>query len=147
MGLESEARALFEGHLNCAQSVLAPFANRLGLDRAIALKIATPFGGGIGHTGQMCGAVSGALMAIGLAHGTAVFDRAQKYVCYDLVSQFMARFTVQHGGLTCPGLLGVDISNPIELEQARKLDLFHTRCPNFVGDAVLIVAELLGLEP
>ena len=147
MALETEARALLEEHFNCTQSVLAPFVDRFGLDRAIALKIATPFGGGIGHTGHMCGAVSGALMVIGLVQGTAVFDRAQKYVCFDFVAQFMARFKARHGVLTCPGLLGVDISNPTELEQARHLGLFHTRCPNFVVDAVLIVADLLGLEP
>lgn len=145
MGLDAEARALFEGDYNCAQSVLAPFADRFGMDRKTALRIATPFGGGMGHNGQICGAVSGALMAIGLARGTEVYDKAQKDACYALAQAFLKRFTAKHGDLTCPGLLGLDIGDPAELEQVRALNLFHTRCPDFVGDAVIIVAELLEL--
>ena len=146
MNLADEARAFFEGPYNCAQAVLGPFADRFGLPREIAFKIATPFGGGIGHTGSICGAVSGALIAIGLAQGTATGDKTQKYACYALAAAFQARFRAQHGDLTCPVLLELDISDPAQLDAAREQDLFHTRCPDFVGDAVLITAELLGVE-
>ena len=146
MELEVEARALFEQSFNCAQAVLAPFAERFGLPRETALKLGTPFGGGIGHTGQVCGAVSGAMMAIGLAQGTAIDDKPQKEACYALVQAFQTRFLARHSAVTCPGLLGLDISDPAELERARALGLFHTRCPAFVGDAVVITAELLGLD-
>lgn len=145
MSLEAEARAVFMGPYNCAQAVLVPFADRFGLDRDMAFKIATPFGGGMGHTGQICGAVSGALMAIGLAQGTATGDKTQKYACYALAAAFQARFRALHGDLTCPGLLGLDISDPAQLEVVREQDLFHSRCPDFVGDAVRIVADVLGL--
>lgn len=147
MGMEAEAREMFKAHYNCAQSVLGAFADRYGLDRATAFRIATPFGGGIGRSGLLCGAVSGAIMVIGLARGTTVYDKPKKDACYALAREFQERFTALHGSLTCPGLLGLDISDPVELEQARTLDLFHTRCPDFVGDAVLITAKLLGLEP
>jgi len=146
MELEVEARALFEQSFNCAQAVLAPFAERFGLPRETALKLGTPFGGGIGHTGQVCGAVSGAMMAIGLAQGTAIDDKPQKEACYALVQAFQARFLALHSAVTCPGLLGLDISDPAELERARAMGLFHSRCPAFVGDAVVITAELLGLD-
>jgi C_GCAxxG_C_C family probable redox protein len=147
MGMESDAREMFAAHYNCAQAVLSTFAEHFGLDRAIALRIATPFGGGIGHTGLLCGAVSGALMAIGLAKGVTIYDKPKKDACYALARTFQERFVAQHGTLTCPGLLGFNIGNPNELDQARALDLFNTRCPNFVGDAVTITAELLGMEP
>ena len=146
MELEVEARALFEQSFNCAQAVLAPFAERFGLPRETALKLGTPFGGGIGHTGQVCGAVSGAMMAIGLAQGTAIDNKPQKEACYALVQAFQTRFLARHSAVTCPGLLGLDISDPAELERARALGLFHTRCPAFVGDAVVITAELLGFD-
>ena len=145
MNLADEARAFFEGPHNCAQAVLGPFAERFGLPLETAFKIATPFGGGMGHTGSICGAVSGALMAIGLAQGTATGDKTQKYACYALAATFQARFRTQHGDLTCPALLGLDISDPSQLAAAREQDLFHTRCPAFVGDAVQITAELLGI--
>ena len=65
MRFEDEARSNFENKYNCAQSVLAPFAERLDLDKSLAFKMATPFGGGMGHNSQVCGAVCGALLAIG----------------------------------------------------------------------------------
>jgi C_GCAxxG_C_C family probable redox protein len=146
MELEAEARALFEQSYNCAQAVLAPFAEQFGLPREMAFKMATPFGGGIGHTGQVCGAISGAMMAIGLAQGTAIGDKAQKETCYALARAFHARFLARHNAITCPGLLGLDLGDPAEYAQAREMGVFHSRCPAFVGDAVLIVADLLGMK-
>jgi C_GCAxxG_C_C family probable redox protein len=146
MELEVEARALFEQSFNCAQAVLAPFAERFGLAQETAFKMATPFGGGIGHTGQVCGAVSGAIMAIGLAQGTASDDKPQKEACYGLARAFQARFLALHNAVTCPGLLGFDLGDPDEYAQAREMGVFHTRCPAFVGDAARITAELLGVD-
>jgi C_GCAxxG_C_C family probable redox protein len=147
MSFELEAKAAFAEHFNCAQSTFAPFAKRLGLDPDMAMKIATPFGGGMGHAGQVCGAVSGALMAIGLARGITAYDRDKKYACYALAEAFIERFQEAHGAVTCPGLLGLDIGAPEDLARAREQDLFHTRCPHFVGGAARIAAELLELEP
>ncbi|MFW5713074.1 MAG: C-GCAxxG-C-C family protein [Brevefilum sp.] len=141
--LALEAREFFGQHYNCAQSSFAPFARHLGMDLDLAFKIATPFGGGMGHAGQICGAVSGALMAIGLARGITEYDQEQKYACYDLAKTFQERFKTLHGELTCPGLLGWDIANPHELSQVREEDLFHTLCPKLVGDAARIAGELL----
>jgi len=146
MRLVDEARALFAGPYNCAQAVLAPFAERYGLPQEAAFKIATPFGGGMGDSGSICGAVSGAVMAIGLARGTAVGDKVQKDACYALASDFLARFQAQHGDLTCPVLLGLDVRDPAQLAAVREQDLFNSRCTAFVEDAVKITAVLLGIE-
>jgi C_GCAxxG_C_C family probable redox protein len=146
MDLVSEAQALFEGPYNCAQAVLGPFAERFGLSQTTAFKMTTPFGGGIGHTGQVCGAVSGAIMAIGLAHGTAADDKPQKEACYAQARAFMSRFLALHNAVTCPGLLGLDLGDSDQYAQAREMGVFHSRCPVFVGDAVRITAELLGLD-
>lgn len=142
MNVKIEAQKYFEDHFNCAQAVFAPFAHRCGMDVETALKIATPFGGGMGHAGQVCGAVSGALMAIGLVKGISSYDMELKYACYDLAKDFQSRFHKLHGDIACPGLLGYDIGDPEELEQVRELNLFHTRCSNFVRDATKIVDEL-----
>ena len=146
MSLEFEAKTYFEEHYNCAQSVFAPFANRFGLDEDLAMRIATPFGGGMGHAGQVCGAVSGALLAVGLVEGISTYDKEAKDACYALAREFQARFRDLHGDVTCPGLLGLDIGVPAELAKVRELDLFHTRCPNYVGDAARLVGEMLGVE-
>lgn len=144
--LEDEARGYFEQRLNCAQSVFAPFASRLGLDLDTAMKIATPFGGGMSHTGQVCGAVSGALLAIGLYRGVTEYDKVKKDACYELAREFQERFKSELGGITCPNLLGVDISSPDVLQQARALELFENICPEFVAGAVRILCELLEYE-
>lgn len=146
MGMEIDAREMFADHYNCAQAVFGPFAKHFGMDLEIALRIATPFGGGIGHNGLMCGAISGAIMAIGLAQGVTVYDKPKKDACYALARTFQEQFVAKHGTLTCPGLLGLNLGNPDQLDQAHELDLFNTRCPNFVADAVTITADLLGLE-
>ncbi len=146
MKLENEAKAYFDQHYNCAQSTLAPFAKRYGVDLDTVLKLSTPFGGGIGHSGKICGVVSGGIMAIGLAKGITVYDSEKKAACYDLAKVFQERFVELHGDLTCPGLLGLDIGDPEELDEAREQDLFHTLCPRFVADAARIVAEMLELE-
>jgi C_GCAxxG_C_C family probable redox protein len=63
------ANELFNRGYNCAQALLATFGVDLGLNRDMELKIASPFGGGISHMGETCGAVTGALMIIGLKYG------------------------------------------------------------------------------
>jgi C_GCAxxG_C_C family probable redox protein len=146
MSFEEEAGLFFEQSYNCAQSVFAPFAKKLGLDVDAALKIATPFGGGISHTGQICGALSGAVMAIGLAKGTADNDEAAKNACSELAEEFLKRFAEMHGDLTCPGLLGLDIGDPEQSELADKENLFSTLCPVFVRDAAKLAAEMLELQ-
>ena len=145
MRFEDEARAKFENHYNCAQSVFVPFAKQMGLDDGLACKLATPFGGGMGHNGQVCGAISGALLAIGLARGIDEVDAEKKAVCYDLAKEFQDSFVALHGDLTCPGLLGLDITDPEQMQEAREEDLFHTLCPVFVADAARIAGEVLGM--
>ena len=141
--LASEARDYFNQHYNCAQSVFAPFTKRFGMDMDHALRIATSFGGGMGHAGQTCGAVSGALMAIGLYRGIIKYDRQQKYTCYDFVNRFQVQFRGLHGDLTCPGLLGRDIGKPEELAHVREEGSFHNFCPQLVADAARFAGELI----
>ena len=145
MSFKDEARENFENHYNCAQSVFAPFAKRFGMDEDLALKLATPFGGGMGHNSQVCGAVSGGLLVIGLVSGIDVYDAEKKEACYALAREFQNRFVELHGDLTCPGLLGLDINDPEQLAEVREENLFHTLCPVFVADAARIVGELLEL--
>ncbi|MHA2251007.1 MAG: C-GCAxxG-C-C family protein [Candidatus Kariarchaeaceae archaeon] len=64
-----ETMTLLEGRMNCAQAIFAAYGRHLGVDRDTCLKITSLFGGGINRTGNVCGAVTGAIMAIGLKHG------------------------------------------------------------------------------
>jgi C_GCAxxG_C_C family probable redox protein len=116
--------------------VLGSFAEQYQLSKEHATRLGCAFGGGVARTGQMCGAVGGALMVIGLAHGgTAAGDRGSREKTYAVTREFCGRFQERHGSIVCRELLGLDISTPEGLEVAVQKGLFRTRCPVFVRDA------------
>ncbi len=128
----------------CAQAVLAAFAGRYQLSSEHAVRLGCAFGGGMARTGQMCGAVSGALMVVGLAHGaTSAEDQAAREKTYAVTKELWSRFQERHGSLACRELLGVDIGTPEGRESAIQSGLFKTRCPAFVRDAADIAAQLV----
>ena len=132
----------FDQDFNCAQSVLAAFAPQLGMDENQALKLASPFGGGVARRGQICGAVTGALMALGLAQGAD--NPAGNEDTYRLGQEFLQRFESKHGSLLCRELIDCDISTPEGLQQAREKGIFAARCPLFVRGAAEIVQDMLA---
>ena len=142
---EEQAVAHFtEGYL-CSQSVLLAYADQVGVEPETAAKIAAPFGAGMARMGWTCGAVTGALMAIGLRYGfETAGDVETKERMYEKERLFLTRFGSRHGALMCRELLGRDLSTPEGFEQAKDEGLFETRCPRYVGDAVRILAEILG---
>ncbi|QRN82088.1 C_GCAxxG_C_C family protein [Chloroflexota bacterium] len=144
--LVAEAKDYFAQKYNCSQSTFAPFAKYYGMDQDLAFKIATPFGGGFGHMGEACGAVSGALMALGLAKGNAVVDREKKHACYHLAAEFQQRFKAEHGSVLCPKLLGLDIGDPDQLQEARDRNLFAEVCPNYIETAIRLMVDILELD-
>jgi C_GCAxxG_C_C family probable redox protein len=144
MNRPERANQLFEQGMNCAQSVACTFAEDLDADRGLTLRLATGFGGGMGHTGGTCGALTGAFMALGLAFGMKEpADQAAKQKTYALVAEAAKRFREQTGATACPDLLGLDIGTPEGLQAARDRNLFKTRCPGYVKAAAGIVEELL----
>lgn len=129
---------------NCAQSVFRVFAEDLGLDENLALMISQGFGGGMGHTGSVCGAVTGAYMAMGLAHPASKENPRQSVEkTYALVNEFEKRFKKLHGSVNCSELLSFDLTNPEQVVKAREAGVFTSLCPVFVADAVKIAEELM----
>lgn len=124
--------------------MLAAFGTEPGLDRDVAIKAASSFGGGIARTGQMCGAVTGALTVIGLKYGTAdPKDRLQKNRAYGLVREFMEKFRSLNGSLLCRELLGHDIGTKEGYRIVKDKKLISTLCPKFVKGASEILEEIL----
>lgn len=134
----------FQEGFSCSQAVLAAYSEELGLDKDTALKIAQPFGGGIAQMGEICGAVTGAFMVIGLKWGrTKADDVAAKNKTYDCMREFMRRFRSIHPSLICKDLLGFDLSSPIEHKKAEESGAFESLCPGLVQTAAEIVEDLL----
>lgn len=133
----------YENNFNCSQAVFTTFATEEGIPEELALKIATQFGGG-SRKGEVCGAVSGALMVLGLKHGHYHWDAPEeKGNAYKIAEEFMDRFIEKNGTVVCRELLGYDLSKPEEIEKIRELNLFKTTCPEMVRRAVKILEEML----
>jgi len=139
------ALAQFDKGYTCSQAVFSAYAEDLGLDQETALKIAGPFGGGMGRKAETCGAVTGALMVIGLEYGAIdATDSEAKEKAYALAREFLDRFETRHGSSRCKELLGWDISTPAGHEAAKYRQLFSTLCPKYVANAAEIVGEILA---
>jgi C_GCAxxG_C_C family probable redox protein len=138
------AEGHFSGTHNCAQAVLAAFSPLHGLDAQTAARLATAFGGGISRRGEMCGAVSGALIVLGLAQGAATPEAKEKV--YALAQEFMRRFNAASGGVLCRDLLQVDISTPAGLQKAHESGITRQVCPAAVRQAALILQYILAAE-
>lgn len=141
------AVACFHNGFNCAQAVFSTYCEQLGLDKTDALKVAGGFGGGMGHIGETCGAVTGAIMLIGLKHGKVQKDDNEaRETTYNLVQEYTRQFKEANGSVECTELLGYDISTPEGLKAAREANVWNTVCAKLVKDSAIIIEELLELK-
>ena len=137
----------FRDGINCTQAILAAWGSRHGLDRDTAMKLGGAFGSGM-NMGETCGAVTGALMIIGLRHakvskaGFLSRDRTERETL-----EFIERFKTRNGTVSCKELLGCDLGTPEGRATARRDRSFKTRCPNFVRDAAEILEEMTAARP
>ena len=143
MGNSDKAAAMFKEGFSCSQAVLATYCERFGLDKELAFKIGTGFGGGM-HLDQACGAVTGAFMVIGLKYGrTRAEDREAKMNTTKKAVEFAEKFKARHGSIGCTELIGCSISTMEGYEEAKKKDLFKLVCPKYVISAAEILDEML----
>jgi len=147
MSRAEKAKKQFEKGFSCAPAVLSAYAERLGLEETLALRIACGFGGGIGRMGRTCGAVTGAVMVIGLKHGQSdAADEESRQETHKLVKKFIDKFTALHGSIECRELIGYDLSNSAGLKAARESGVFQDKCHGFVYDAARILEDVLQLR-
>ena len=138
------ALASFNQGFTCSSAVFSSFADELGLEEKTAWKIACGFGAGISRTGNICGAVSGAIMVIGLKYGKAEQgDDAATDKTRALTRDFIREFTQKNGSVNCTELLGYNLRNQDEYEAAARAKLFRTKCPLLVRDAAVILEKIL----
>lgn len=132
------AEEMFKNGYVCSQAVFAAFSEMLGLDKEVALRIGNGFGGGIARKQEVCGAVSGAIMAIGLRYGKIqADDNISHEKTYAKVDDLCSKFIDRNKSINCHEILGCDIPT------AKERGLFSTVCLKCVRDAAEIVEELL----
>ena len=144
MTKSDDALASFNRGITCSSAVFSAFSEELGLDDKKAKKIGCGFGAGISRTGNICGAVFGAIMVIGLKHGKVKQgDDGATEKTRALTRQFILEFTKKNGSVNCTELLGYNLSNQDEYDAAAKQKLFRTKCPEYVRDAADILERIL----
>ena len=143
-----KAYELFMAGYNCSQSVFAAFCDVTGVDEDTALRLSSSFGGGIGRLREVCGALSGMLMAAGALYGyDTPGDDVQKAAHYALVQALAGQFREAHSTILCRELLnrpGPESPTP----EARTPDYYASRpCARFVGTAARILEEYMAKHP
>ena len=131
-----EAVQLFEGKYMCSQAVFAVFSEELGISRGDAFKIGACFGSGM-RQAEVCGACTGALMALGLKYGES------KQKCDEVSDRFFEEFINENGSYICRDLIDCDISTPEGVKYARDNNLFRKICPLMVASAVDITEKIM----
>lgn len=134
----------FLSGMNCAQSVLTAFLDETSLDGEAALKIALPFGGGMGRMRLTCGAVTGMIMALGLIEGSGVSSREERSACYEKVQLLAKRFEEENGSVICASLLGLAKPEGAHIPEERTTSYYKKRpCPELCRCAANILEEYL----
>ncbi len=143
MNKSDQAVQTFSKGFNCSQSVFSTFCEDMGLNKAVALKISCGFGSGM-RQGEVCGAVTGAIMALGLKYGhNTEGDRQSKEKTYGAVEEFNRRFKDKCGSIVCRELLGCDLGTESGREHAMDTGLFYSVCPMLIRNAVQILEEII----
>jgi len=146
MNSAERAADYFARGFNCSQSVLAAYAKQFGLTEEQALKAAGGFGGGMGRMAETCGAVTGAIMVIGLKFAsTTPGDIQGKENAYAVVREFVHRFKGRNVTVLCRELLDCDISTPEGIKRAQQEKLIKKCCPKLIQDAAEILDQLIEL--
>ena len=143
MANKEKAVNYFSQKLHCSQAVLAAYADECGITEEEALRLGSCFGGGM-RKGQVCGAVTGALMVLGLLYGqksaTDTEGRQRSNKVIDLMTN---RFKEKCGSYICNDLLGCDVSTAEGVQYCRDNKLFTDFCPKMVAAAVEVVEEII----
>lgn len=134
---------MFNEGYSCSQAIFTIYGVQFGIDKDTALKIGSGLGGGIGATGNTCGAAIGAVLVLGLKFGsTNPKDKNAKYATYKKVREFCDEFKARAGSLLCRELLGFDFMTPQGALRAKQPGAFE-HCPEFVQIAAEILESML----
>lgn len=136
-----QAIELFRDGYNCAQSIVGAFEDKLGKDTPTLMDMASGFGGGMGRLQHTCGAVTGSFMVISTLSNKKLPGAKEKPD--DDIQNFARRFTGEFGELNCRNLLGYDLNEPEELEEAHKAEAFDRYCERYIEFSVKTLEEIL----
>ncbi len=136
--------AFNEGH-NCCQAVFSTYADLFGMDKELALKIASPMGAGMGRMREVCGTVSAMALLAGLKEGnTDPTDETAKKDIYEKVRLLSDSFKETQGSIICRELLGILSREKSAAPEKRTPEYYAKRpCAKFVVEAATLIEKIL----
>lgn len=135
------AEEFFRGGMNCAQAVVAAFEDVTGFDRDTSMKVAAALGGGMCRMREVCGAVSGCMVVLGMAEGEGSdSDHAKKAELYKKGQMLAEAFKGEMGSIVCRELLGLP-DGKSEAVPEKRTDAYYKKRP--CAEIVRIAAEKL----
>lgn len=136
-----KVKELFVQGMDCSQVVAGAMAEKLDMDEKTLRRMSACFGGGM-MCGETCGAVTGALMVLGLKYGhDTEGDMEQKELMQKKVLEFKNAFLKKYPSDMCRDLLNHDISKPGEMDKVLEEGTMFTLCPCIVADVIGILEE------
>ncbi|MBU4293532.1 MAG: C-GCAxxG-C-C family protein [Actinobacteria bacterium] len=139
-----KAKENFKIGFNCAESVLKSLADEMGIECLCIPKISTGFGAGLGRHGEICGAITGAVMALGLKYGRSdTKDPEAKEKSYSIVDGFIKTFESKFKNVRCIDLTGCNMLTPEGLQKVKDDNVHKNVCTDLVVFAATEAAKLL----
>lgn len=140
------AKENFKSGYNCAQSVFITYADNFGIDKDMALKLSSSFGGGMGRMREVCGAVSAMFMVAGLAKGYTENNNDEiKSAHYELIQTLAEKFKERNGTIICRELLGLEKGENNSFVPSKRTEEYYQErpCEDFISDACNIIDEYI----
>ena len=141
---EKAMQSFLDGY-NCAQCMMLAFEDLLTIDTEMALKIASPFGGGMGRLREVCGSVSGMFMVLGYVKGySQPEDYEGKKILYEQIQELARRYEEANGSIICRELLGLNVKHEEATPEKRTEEYYKKRpCAEKIGSAAEILEKYL----
>ena len=142
---EKAMQSFLDGY-NCSQCMMLAFEDLLTIDLDTALKIASPFGGGMGRLREVCGSVSGMFMVLGFIYGYSdPKDYEGKKTLYEHIQELARRYEEANGSIICRDLLGLTVQHDTSAPEQRTETYYKKRpCAEMVGSATEILETYLS---
>lgn len=141
---EIAMQSFLDGY-NCAQCMMVAFEDLLTVDLETALRVASPFGGGMGRLREVCGSVTGMFLVLGYVVG---YDQPEdfegKKTLYEHVQELGHRYEKENGSIVCRELLGLDVRHDGATPEKRTPEYYKNRpCTEKIGSAAEILETYL----
>ena len=141
---EKAMQSFLDGY-NCCQCLMLAFEDMIDIDLQQALRIASPFGGGMGRLREVCGSVSGMFMVLGYILGyNEPEDYEGKKVLYAHIQELARRYEEENGSIICRDLLGLIEKRQDSVPEKRTEEYYTKRpCTEKIGSAAEILENYL----